>query len=58
MRYLQEILILLISPLAFRQVAWTQTPISANNVSELQTALNNGTINLINLGDDISLNNL
>ena len=56
MKYLQKTLLLLISLLAFRQMAWTQTPISVNNATELQNALNNGTVNLINLGRDINLN--
>jgi hypothetical protein len=56
MKYLQKTLLLLISLLAFRQMAWTQTPISVNNATELHTALNNGTVNLINLGRDINLN--
>ena len=56
MRYLQKTLFLLIFLLSFRQAAWTQTPITVSSVTELQTALNNGTVNLINLAGDINLN--
>lgn len=55
MNYLRKNLFLLIFLLSFGQAAWTQI-ISVNNAAELQAALNNGSINLINLGGDISLN--
>ena len=56
MNYLRKkLFILIIFVLSFGQAAWTQI-ISVSNAAELQAALNNGTINLINLGGDISLN--
>lgn len=55
MKHPQKALFLLVFLLSFTHVAWTQI-ISVSNANELQAALSNGTINLINLGGDISLN--